>query len=43
VWQQERFGSESAFSFDADRDVGAIFRERPTNVFMIKAAYWLSK
>ena len=43
VWQQERFGSESQFQFDANRDVGAIFRERPTNVFMIKAAYWLSK
>ena len=43
VWQQERFGSERDFTFDADRDVGAIFRERPTNVFMIKAAYWLSR
>ena len=43
VWQQERFGSERDFTFDANRDVGAIFRERPTNVFMIKAAYWLSK
>lgn len=43
VWQQERSGAESAFQFDARRDVGAIFRERPTNVFLIKAAYWLSR
>jgi hypothetical protein len=43
VWQQQRAGSESDFTFDANRDVSAIFRERPTNVFMIKAAYWLSR
>jgi hypothetical protein len=43
VWQQRRFGSQREFDFDANRDVGAIFRERPTNVFMLKAAYWLSK
>ncbi|HYC50527.1 MAG TPA: DUF5916 domain-containing protein [Gemmatimonadaceae bacterium] len=43
VWQQQRAGGENAFDFDAGRDVGAIFREQPTNIFMIKAAYWLSK
>jgi hypothetical protein len=43
VWQQERAGEEASFDFDARRDVGAIFRERPTNTFMVKAAYWLSK
>ncbi len=43
VWQQERSGSNTAFDFDAQRDVGAIFRDRPTNIFMIKAAYWLSR
>ena len=43
VWQQQRSGAESAFDLDASRDVGAIFRERPTNIFLIKAAYWLSK
>ena len=43
VWQQQRSGAESQFDFDAGRDMGAIFRERPTNIFMLKAAYWLSK
>lgn len=43
VWQQQREGGERAFEFDANRDVGAIFRERPTNIFMVKAAYWLSR
>jgi hypothetical protein len=43
VWQQERFGSERQFAFDANRDVGAIFRETPTNVFMVKVAYWISR
>jgi hypothetical protein len=43
VWQQQRSGTESAFDFDAQRDVGAIFRERPTNIFLVKAAYWLSR
>jgi hypothetical protein len=43
VWQQERNGVEDVFSFDAGRDVGAIFRERPSNIFLVKAVYWLSK
>ena len=43
VWQQQRSGAESAYTLDASRDVGAIFRERPTNIFLIKAAYWLSR
>ena len=43
VWQQERNGVEEVFSFDASRDVGAIFRERPSNIFLVKGVYWLSK
>jgi len=43
VWQQQRSGAESSSDFDAGRDVGAIFRERPTNIFLIKAAYWMSR
>jgi hypothetical protein len=43
VWQQQRGGAEPNFDFDATRDVGAIFRERPTNIFLVKAAYWLAR
>jgi hypothetical protein len=43
VWQQQRSGTQADYEFDAGRDVGAIFRERPTNIFLIKAAYWLSR
>ena len=43
VWQQERNGAEEVFSFDASRDVRAIFRETPSNIFLVKAVYWLSK
>jgi hypothetical protein len=43
VWQQQRSGAEANFDFDAGRDVGEIFRDRPTNIFLIKAAYWLSR
>jgi hypothetical protein len=42
VWQQQRSGAASQFDFDMQRDGGAIFRERPTNIFLIKAAYWFS-
>jgi hypothetical protein len=43
VWQQERNGLEEVFSFDATRDVTAILHEPPTNIFLVKAVYWLSK
>ena len=43
VWQQTRSGDRSEFDFETGRDVGAIFRDRPTNTFLIKAAYWLSR
>ena len=43
VWQQHRAGDASVFDFDAQRDAGAIFRERPTNIFLVKVAYWLSR
>ena len=43
VWQQQRAGNADEMRFDASRDVGAIFRDRPTNIFLIKAAYWLSR
>ena len=42
VWQQQRSGAASQFDFDVQRDAGAIFRDRPTNIFLVKAAYWFS-
>lgn len=43
VWQQQRSGFEPIGDFDASRDVGAIFRTHPTNVFLVKATYWFSR
>jgi hypothetical protein len=41
VWTQERSGSDSFGDFDFQRDRSALFRDRPINVFQIKASYWL--
>jgi hypothetical protein len=43
VWQQSRAGSSDIGEFDFGRDVGAVFRERPTNVFLVKASYWFGR
>lgn len=43
VWQQQRSGFEPIGEFDGRRDVGAIFRTVPTNVFLVKATYWVGK
>jgi hypothetical protein len=43
VWQQERSGFEPIGDFDARRDIGDIFNTIPTNVFLIKATYWLGR
>ena len=43
VWQQERSGFEPLGEFNGRRDVGAIFRTVPTNVFLMKATYWIGK
>ncbi len=43
VWQQERSGFEPLGDFEARRDIGEIFRTVPTNVFLIKATYWLGR
>jgi hypothetical protein len=39
VWQQQRSASEAFGDFALGRDAGAIFREHPDNVFVIKASY----
>ena len=41
VWQQQRSDFEQVGEFDARRDVGAIFRSVPTNVFLVKGTYWI--
>jgi hypothetical protein len=43
VWQQERSGFEPIGDFSAGRDIGDIFKAQPTNVFLIKATYWLGR
>jgi hypothetical protein len=41
VWQQQRYTRAGTGDFQFDRDTRAIFRTRPTNVFLIKATYWI--
>jgi hypothetical protein len=41
VWQQQRSDFVPLGEFAARRDVGAIFRTVPTNVFLVKATYWI--
>lgn len=43
VWTQERSGLESLGSFDFQSARTQILRDRPTNVFQIKATYWLGR
>jgi hypothetical protein len=43
VWQQQRAGAESFGDFELSRDAGAIFRQRPDNIFVIKASYWIGR
>ena len=43
VWQQERGDYEPFGDFAPRRDVGAIFRTTPTNVFLVKATYWIGR
>lgn len=41
VWQQQRNDFAPIGDFEFSRDAGAIFRTTPTNVFLIKATYWI--
>ena len=43
VWQQQRSDFQPIGDFSSRRDVGAIFRTVPTNVFLVKATYWIGK
>jgi hypothetical protein len=43
VWQQVRSDAEPIGDFQTRRDVGAIFRSVPSNVFLVKATYWMGR
>ncbi|HYH78561.1 MAG TPA: DUF5916 domain-containing protein [Longimicrobium sp.] len=43
VWQQQRAGGEVFGDFSFSRDANAIFRQRPDNIFVIKASYWIGR
>ena len=43
VWTQVREGSAAFGDFDFNRDRSALFRDRPTNVFQVKATYWIGR
>ena len=43
VWTQQREGSAGFGDFDVARDRAALFRDRPTNIFQVKATYWLGR
>ena len=43
VWTQQRQGFSSFGDFDFSRDRSALFRDKPTNVFQVKATYWLGR
>ena len=41
VWQQRREGLEADGALRFGRDVGGLFADPPTNVFLVKLSYWL--
>jgi hypothetical protein len=43
VWTQNRSGEEYAGTFDFARDRTALFRDRPTNIFQVKANFWIGR
>jgi hypothetical protein len=43
VWTQQREGFDSFGDFDFSRDRSALFKDRPTNIFQVKATYWLGR
>ena len=43
VWQQQRNGVAPIGDFNLGRDVGDVFRVSPTNIFLLKATFWIGK
>lgn len=43
VWTQQREGDDVLGNFDLSRDVGALYRARPTNSVALKVSYWIGR
>ena len=43
VWTQQREGSSDVGDYQFRRDYSALFRDRPDNVFLVKATYWIGR
>jgi hypothetical protein len=43
VWTQQRAGSSAFGDYDFSRDSRAMLGDRPDNVFLVKATYWLGR
>jgi hypothetical protein len=43
VWTQQRSGDASFGDFEFKRDYTALLGDRPDNVFLVKATYWLGR
>jgi hypothetical protein len=43
VWTQERSGSDAIGTFDLAREREALWRDRPTNIFLVKVNYWFGR
>jgi len=43
VWTQQRSGSDGYGDFEFRRDTRSLFGDRPDNVFLVKATYWIGR
>ena len=43
VWTQQRQGNTADGDYQFSRDYSALFRDRPDNVFLIKATWWIGR
>lgn len=43
VWTQQRAGGDTSGDIDFRRDSRALVADRPDNVFLVKATYWLGR
>ena len=43
VWTQQRSGGDVFGDIDFRRDARALVADRPANVFLVKATYWIGR